>query len=138
MKDDCIFCKVIAGVIPSIQVYQDNDSIAFMDINPVAEGHTLIVPRLHSANLFEISDSAIAAAARAARRVGSAVQQALKPEGLNIIQCNGAAAAQSVQHFHIHVIPRWMDDGLGMNWSLIPGNLDEINHVAEKIRQHVL
>ncbi len=133
MTDECIFCRILAGEIPCFKVYEDDDTLAFMDINPVHPGHVLVIPREHSANVFEVSDAAIAATAKSARRVAKAVRATLEPDGMNLLQCNGEAAAQSVQHFHMHVLPRAMNDGASLNWELKPGNMDAIGALADRI-----
>jgi len=134
---DCVFCKIIAGDIPAFRVYENDDTIAFMDINPLHPGHVLVIPKEHSANVYEVSDEAIAAAARTARRVARAVNAVVEPDGLNVLQCNGPAAGQSVFHFHMHVLPRRLDDGAALNWEVIPGNMEEIGALAEKIRARI-
>lgn len=134
MVDDCIFCKIIRGEIPSIRIYADDRSFAFMDINPVAPGHCLVVPRHHAENIFTTPPHASAAAMATVSRVAKAVDAALRPDGINVLQANGPGANQSVFHTHFHVLPRSTDDGLTMNWGLNPGDMDEISVVAEKIR----
>ncbi|MCZ7598089.1 MAG: HIT family protein [Gammaproteobacteria bacterium] len=134
---DCVFCKIIAGDIPAFRVYENDDTIAFMDINPLHPGHVLVIPKEHSANVYEVSDEAIAVAARTARRVARAVNAVVEPDGLNVLQCNGPAAGQSVFHFHMHVLPRRPDDGAALNWEVIPGNMEEIGALAEKIRARI-
>lgn len=134
---DCIFCKIAAGEIPCFKLHEDDESISFMDINPVMTGHALIVHKDHHKDLFEIPPENIAAVARAAQRVAKAVQATLSPPGLNLLQCNGPAAKQSVMHFHMHVIPRQTDDGLTMNWELVQGDMDEIGKLAERIRANM-
>ncbi len=131
---DCIFCKIVAGEIPSFKLYEDDETFAFMDINPVNPGHALVVHRAHHRDLFEIPAADVAIATRAAQRVAKAVQATLEPAGMNLLQCNGPAAKQSVPHFHMHVIPRHMGDGLTMNWDLVQGDMDEIGALAGKIR----
>ncbi len=134
---DCIFCKIVAGAIPCFKVYEDDDTLAFMDINPVNEGHALVIPKAHSEDVFAVSDEAIAATSMAAKRVAKAVQAALEPAGMNLFQCNGEAANQSVLHFHVHVIPRRMGDALAMNWELQAGDMTAIGALAERIRAHL-
>ena len=131
---DCIFCKIVAGEIPCFKVYEDADTLAFMDINPVGDGHVLVIPKTHFANVVAVSEDAIGAVAATARKVARAVQAALDPPGLNLLQCNGEAAAQSVQHFHMHVIARQIDDGLDMNWPIVPGDMDAIVVTGERIK----
>lgn len=131
---DCIFCKIAAGDIPCFKLHEDDATIAFMDINPVNPGHALIIHKAHHRDLFDIPADNIAAVTRTARMVAKAVQTTLEPAGMNLLQCNGPAAKQSVMHFHMHVIPRHMEDGLTMNWDLVQGRMDEIGKLAERIR----
>jgi histidine triad (HIT) family protein len=131
---NCIFCKIVAGEIPSDKICEDGETLAFMDINPVHDGHCLVVPKAHYPTLFEVAPDAFAAAARTAIKVAKAVNAALKPDGLNLIQSNGPGAAQSVLHFHVHVLPRRMRDGLLINWGLTPGDRARIAEIAERIR----
>ncbi|MGA8260076.1 MAG: HIT family protein [Arenicellales bacterium] len=136
-SDNCIFCKIVAGEIPCFKVYEDEHTLAFMDINPATRGHALVIPKEHSPNLFESPDAQLAAVAAAARKVGSAIQAALAPDGLNLVQANGPGAAQSVFHLHFHVLPRYTGDNLLLNWGMNPGNMDEIKAVSEQIARHV-
>lgn len=135
--DNCIFCKIVAGEIPCFKVYEDGHTLAFMDINPATRGHALVIPKEHSPNLFESPDAQLAAVAAAARKVGKAIQAALAPDGLNLVQANGPGAAQSVFHLHFHVLPRYTGDNLLLNWGMNPGDMDEIKAVSEQIARHV-
>ena len=134
---DCIFCRIVAGAIPCFELYGDDETIAFMDINPVNPGHALIVHKAHHGDLFEIPADNAAAVTRTAQIVAKAVQATLEPAGMNLLQCNGPAAKQSVPHFHMHVIPRHMEDGLTMNWDLVQGDMDEIGTLTEKFRANL-
>ena len=131
---DCIFCRIVAGEIPSFKLLEDDRVLSFMDINPANEGHCLVIPKAHAPNLFESDDGSLAAAAVACRRVADAVRHALDPPGINLMQANGPAAGQSVFHLHFHVIPRRADDDLLFNWEPRPGDLDAIGRLAERIR----
>ena len=131
---DCVFCKIVTGEIPSFTLFEDETTLAFMDINPANEGHALVIPKEHATDLYAVSDEALAATAVTAKRVAAAVARTLNPDGLNLVQCNGAAAAQSVMHFHVHVLPRITDDRLAMNWGLKLGDIDAIGRLAERIR----
>jgi histidine triad (HIT) family protein len=106
-----------------------------MDINPVHDGHCLVIPKTHSANVFEIEPEDFAAAARVATEVAKAVRAAVTCDGFNLMQANGEGAGQSVGHFHLHIIPRRHSDGLLFNWEPKPGNRDQIAAVAERIRK---
>jgi histidine triad (HIT) family protein len=131
---NCIFCKIVAGTIPCFKLHEDGETLAFMDINPVHDGHCLVIVKAHYPTLFELPSAAFAAAGRAAIKVATAVNAALKPDGLNLLQANGPGAAQSVPHFHLHVLPRSMNDGLAVNWTLKPGDRQRIAEIAERIR----
>jgi histidine triad (HIT) family protein len=131
---NCIFCKIVAGTVPCFKLFEDAETLAFMDINPVHDGHCLIIPKAHYPTIFEIAPDSMAAAARTAIRLAKAVNAAVKPDGLNLVQSNGPGAAQSVGHFHIHVLPRRIGDGLLINWPLKPGDMAPIAEIAERIR----
>jgi histidine triad (HIT) family protein len=134
MSADCVFCKIITGQIPSFRLYEDEHTLAFMDINPANPGHCLVVTKEHAPNLFEVTPEALSAAARTTQKVAKAVQAALAPYGMNLLQANGPGAAQSVFHLHIHIVPRAEGDNLTMNWGIRPGDMAEIAKVAEKIK----
>jgi histidine triad (HIT) family protein len=134
MADECIFCQIIAGEIPGQIVDSDERTVAFMDINPATRGHALVVSRTHSADLLEISDEDLEATMLAARRLSRRVKETLEPDGINVINACGAAAWQTVFHFHLHVIPRYENDPLKLPWIPGPGDPDEIAAVADRIR----
>jgi histidine triad (HIT) family protein len=130
----CIFCKIVAGTIPCFKLFEDAETLAFMDINPVHDGHCLVIPKAHYPMVFDITPEAFAAAARTASRVARAVNAAVKPEGINLMQANGEGAGQSVGHFHLHIIPRRAEDMLLFNWDPKAGDHARIGEVAERIR----
>lgn len=132
--DGCVFCKIIDGQLPSMKIDEDDTTLTFMDIHPLSAGHCLVVPKRHAATLFESDDRDLEAAMVTAKRVALAIQEALRPDGLNVLQANGAAAFQSVPHFHLHLIPRWTDDGKGFDWQVVPGNREVIMKMGERIR----
>ncbi len=134
---DCVFCKVVAGEIPCFKLHEDDRTLSFMDINPASPGHALVIPKAHHADLFAMSEALLAACAATAKTVASAVQLTLAPDGLNLVQANGAGAAQSVPHFHIHVLPRRRGDELLLNWGLKPGDMDEIAALADRIKANL-
>lgn len=138
-NDDCVFCKIIAGDIPCFKVYEDEHTLAFMDINPANRGHALAIPRKHEPDLMDSTDETLAVTIAAARRVARAVQAAVEPDGINLVQANGPGAAQSVFHLHLHVIPRFEGDDLKLNWGVPPkpGDMDEIKAVSETIAAHM-
>ncbi|MBK8909426.1 MAG: HIT family protein [Rhodospirillales bacterium] len=137
LVDDCIFCKIVRGEVPSVRVFEDERSMAFMDINPANPGHVLVVPKAHAADLYAMPDDLLAATVATVKRVAAAVRDAMAPDGVNIVQANGPGAAQSVAHFHWHVLPRIEGDDLRLNWGLKPGDKDAIAAAANGIRRHV-
>ncbi|HEY7251488.1 MAG TPA: HIT family protein [Methylomirabilota bacterium] len=131
---DCVFCKLRDGQIPSMKIFEDDMTIAFMDINPINSGHCLVITKAHAANLYEADVTDLQAAMATAQRVAVSIRDGLKPDGLNVLQANGPAAFQSVPHFHLHLIPRWNNDGKGFDWKLVPGNREQIMKVGERLR----
>lgn len=103
---DCIFCKIVAGDAPAHRVYEDERTLVFMDLFPVSEGHTLLIPKLHCENLYESDPDDLAVLIGHSYRVAHAIRRALAPDGLGVFQLNGAAAGQTVFHYHMHLIPR--------------------------------
>jgi histidine triad (HIT) family protein len=131
---DCLFCKIIAGEIPGQIVDEDERTVAFMDINPATRGHVLVVPRRHARDLLEIEPDELAATAQAAQRLAQRAVDRLGADGVNLLNSCGAAAWQTVFHFHLHVIPRYADDPLRLPWIPQPGDPDEITATAEQLR----
>ena len=134
MAADCLFCGIVAGDVPAQIVDSDEHTVAFMDINPATKGHALVVPRRHSADLFEIADEDLEQTALAARRLARKIDAALEPDGFNVLNACGAAAWQTIFHFHLHVIPRYEDDPLKLPWIPRGAEADEIAAVADRIR----
>jgi histidine triad (HIT) family protein len=131
---DCLFCGIVAGSIPSETIDSDERTVAFMDVNPATAGHALVVPREHSADLLEIGEEDLTAVNLAAQRLARRMKEVLGADGINLINACGAAAWQTVFHFHIHVVPRYEDDPLKLPWIPEPGDSDEIAAVAAKLR----
>ena len=132
-SDDCIFCKIVAGELPARIVRQDERTIAFMDIAPATYGHTLVVPRNHATDLLEIEPEDLQAVALAAQRVAQRAKERFGAAGINLINSCGAAAWQTVFHFHVHVIPRYSDDPLRLPWIPAQGDPDEIATAAAQL-----
>jgi histidine triad (HIT) family protein len=133
-ESDCLFCGIVAGSIPSETIDANERTVAFMDINPATAGHALVVPRVHSADLLEIGTDDLAATTVAAQRLAKRMKEVLGADGVNLINACGAAAWQTVFHFHIHVVPRYEDDPLKLPWIPESGNSDEIAAMAAKLR----
>jgi histidine triad (HIT) family protein len=116
MQDNCIFCRIIAGEIPSATIYEDDAFKVIMDISPAAKGHAIILAKKHCADLFELDDDSAAKALFVARKVAKAIKEELGCDGINLLQNNGEAAGQTVFHFHMHLIPRYTKDQVNMTW----------------------
>lgn len=121
---DCIFCKVVKNELPSYKVYEDEFTLAFLDIYPVYKGHTLVIPKKHYENVAEITEVDLTAVVKTAKKMAKLLKDKLNCDGINLVQSNGKAAGQVVMHFHMHVVPRFTDDGLNL-WS--HGRKSEIN-----------
>lgn len=132
---NCLFCKIVAGEIPALRVAEDERTVAFMDISPATRGHALVVPRAHSTDLLEIPAEDLAACALTAQRLAARAASALGADGVNLINSCGAAAWQTVFHFHIHVIPRYAGDPLRLPWIPAPGDRDEIAAAGAALRE---
>ena len=130
----CIFCAIVEGRSSSHIVYSDEHAIAFMDINPALDGHTLVIPRLHARDLWEIEEETARHVMAAAVRVAANIRKALQPDGINIMHATGVVAFQSVFHFHLHLIPRWSGDPIRIPFVPRPGDRTKIAEIAEKIR----
>ncbi len=132
-RDSCIFCKIIAGEIPSAKVYEDDHCYCFLDIGPLAPGHLLVIPKAHVERMWEMAPDAAAALASVLPRLSKAVVDATGAEGCNILQNNGQASGQVVDHLHVHIIPRKTADGLGYRWNAGTYGDGEMDQVLEKI-----
>jgi histidine triad (HIT) family protein len=131
---DCIFCKIVAGELPAQRLYEDERTIAFMDIAPGTRGHLLVIPKNHAKDITEIEPDDLAAVALSAQVMAKRVTQRLGADGVNVINSCGAAAWQTVFHLHFHVIPRYAGDPLRLPWTPSPGDQDEIAATAERLR----
>jgi histidine triad (HIT) family protein len=131
---DCLFCKIVAGELPSQRIDEDERTVAFMDVNPATRGHALVVPREHAKDLLEVDPEDLAATVLAAQRLARRISERLSPDGVNLINSCGRAAWQTVFHLHVHVIPRYVEDPLRLPWVPGPGDPDEIAAVARELR----
>ena len=135
MKDkDCIFCKIANGEIPSKAIYEDEDFKVILDLGPATKGHALILPKEHAANLYELPDETASKVMVLAKKLGKQMVDNLKADGLNLVQNNGEAAGQTVTHFHLHLIPRYRDDGQHILWK--PGEVSQ--EELEEIKNAIL
>ncbi len=132
MKNDCIFCAIAAGEIPSFKVYEDDLVLAYLDINPFSKGHTLVIPKNHSQGLLETDDATLGAIIARVKKVAAHLKSTLNCDGFNILQNNGAAAGQTVYHLHFHIIPRWEGDPLVFENK--KGDMEALKALAEQVR----
>lgn len=129
----CVFCKILRGEIPAVRIYENDQTFAFMDIQPASTGHTLVIPKHHAATLLEMPTGDLHAAIDSTQKVARAIQQALTPDGMRISQLNGTAAGQTVFHYHVHIIPQW--DGMKIcGHGRIPVAPETLRTIAEKIQ----
>jgi histidine triad (HIT) family protein len=135
MATDCVFCKIRDGELPSMRIYEDDRTVVIMDINPLNAGHCLVIVKAHAPTIWDADPLDLQAAITAAQKVAVALKPAVKPDGLNMLQANGAAAFQSVPHYHLHLIPRWNNDGKGFDWPLTPGNRAQIQAIGLRLRE---
>ncbi len=130
-KDDCIFCKLANGDIPTNSIYEDERFNVILDNGPATKGHALILPKDHADNLFELPDDTAAEAMKLAKKLGTMLVEKLGAQGLNLVQNNGAVAGQTVNHFHLHLIPRYEGDGQHILWKPTSPSSEELVSVKE-------
>ena len=132
--DDCIFCKIISGEIPSMRVFENEDCIAIMDINPATPGHTLVIPRKHYADITELDEETAGKLLMVAKSIGIRQKEALGADGFNVVQNNGRAAGQTVLHLHFHVIPRYAHGPQMVIWEPTQPTTEQLAEICEKLR----
>ena len=131
--ENCIFCKIAAGEIPSNTIYEDDSFRVILDLGPATKGHALVLPKNHYADLYEIPEDVLAEAAKVAKKVAGTMKEKLSCDGLNLVQNNGEAAGQTVMHFHLHVIPRYKDDGQHILWKPTSPSPEELTAIKDTI-----
>ncbi|MCU9601814.1 HIT family protein [Pallidibacillus thermolactis] len=137
---DCIFCKIINGEIPSAKVYEDEDVFAFLDISQVTKGHTLVIPKAHHANVYELPEDVAGKLFAVIPKITNAVKKAYNPIGLNLLNNNGEAAGQTVFHYHLHIIPRYgKGDGFGAVWKTHNNDYtpEQLQEIAQTINKNI-
>ena len=133
MKNDCIFCAIAEGEIPSFKVYEDEHVLAYLDINPFSKGHTLVIPKKHSAGLLDTDDETLAVVVARVKKVAARLKEKLGCDGFNIVQNNGEAAGQTVRHVHFHIVPRWNGDDASSCVNQ-KGDMETLKALAEEVR----
>lgn len=134
MTDVCVFCRIVSGEAPARTIYEDDDTLAFMDINPATDGHSLVIPKRHEADVWTLPEEDGVAVWRTVRRLAGAVRDGMRADGLNILQSNGRAALQTVFHYHVHLIPRYRGDGIHVPLMRAPGDRSRLDEFADRIR----
>ncbi len=133
-EEECLFCKIIRGEIPSKKVYEDNNTLAILDINPASEGHVLVMPKKHSETIFEANEEDLKATIATTKKVANKIKSELSPEGLNVIQNNGEVAGQVIAHIHFHVLPRYKDDKIMIGFPRNQTDETQLNDVLNKLK----
>lgn len=137
VKEDCIFCKIAAGEIPSHTIYEDEYFRAILDISPVSKGHAIILPKNHAENIYELPEEDASRIFIIAKKIACAMKKAMQCEGLNILQNNGELAGQTIFHFHLHVFPRYQDDKVVFSWEQGEPSEKELEMVADCIKKEM-
>lgn len=136
---DCVFCKIVKGEIPCFKLFEDENVLAFLDIKPFTKGHTLVIPKIHSNDIFDTDEEILKKIIVAAKYISEKIKNSLSADGIRLSQSNGRAAGQEVMHFHLHVIPRYRDDGLSANPTatlhLPQADFEELKTLAKEIKQ---
>lgn len=131
--DDCVFCRVLRGELPSTVVFEDEHTVAFLDIAPATDGHTLVVPRRHTEDLLSVTPEDLSAVIRSTQAVARILENRLQPDGFSLFQSNRAAGWQDVFHLHFHVVPRWTGDPLRLPWTGVPASAERTAQVAARL-----
>ncbi|MCH5270574.1 MAG: HIT family protein [Lachnospiraceae bacterium] len=134
-KDDCIFCKIANGEIPSKSLYEDDNFRVILDLGPATKGHALILPKEHYANLYELPENTAAEAMKLAKTMAGKMTAKLHADGFNLVQNNGEAAGQTVMHFHLHLIPRYENDGQHILWKPGTASSEELEDIQRQITE---
>lgn len=132
-SDDCVFCRVLRGELPSTVVFEDEHTLAFLDIAPATDGHTLVVPKHHTEDLLSVTPENLSAVIRSAQAVARILENRLQPDGFSLFQSNRAAGWQDVFHLHFHVVPRWIGDPLRLPWTGVPAPAERTARVAARL-----
>ncbi len=136
-QPDCIFCKVVSGQIPSVKIFENEHVLAFLDIGPVSDGHTLVIPKAHCSRLDDVEPQAMLEIAKVLPKLAATVQKAMNASAYNVLCNNGAAAGQVVEHLHFHIIPRNADDDVFNHWPAYQYPENKATEIAEKIKQNL-
>ncbi|BES81914.1 HIT family protein [Pyrodictium abyssi] len=137
MSGDCIFCEIVRGELPSVNIYEDDKVVAFLDIYPINPGHTLVVPKRHAEQLDQLTDEEAAALINAVKKLAPRIVKAVKAHGYNVVANNGKAAGQIIFHVHFHIVPRFEGDNCKFDCSRSKPSMEELREIGEQIRRHI-
>lgn len=138
MSQNCLFCKIVSGETPSVNVYEDNHTLAFLDLYPISKGHTLIIPKQHFENLEELPKKSFIHIFNTAQKISYALRKSIGAEGINLLQNNGLAAGQEIFHFHLHIIPRFNSDNHSWEWNKkCYDSNNEMSELANKMKAKI-
>jgi histidine triad (HIT) family protein len=135
VTEDCVLCAIVSGSLPSRRVGQNDRALAFLDINPATEGHTLVVPKAHTPEIWDLPRMDGHAVIDLVRETADLLRRVLRPEGMTLFQANGGAGWQDVGHVLVHLVPRWMGDGLTKPWGGAPGDPATLDAIAARLRR---
>ena len=135
--DDCIFCKIRDGKIPSLKILDDAHHVAIMDIHPGSKGHCLVIPKQHREQIYDMTNEELERVGPVLKKVATACREGLGCDGVNLVQSNGSVAFQSIFHVHFHVVPRYSDDNIRLPWSPKPADPKELESIAAKIKNWI-
>lgn len=137
MDENCIFCKIVSGQIPSTKIYEDENSLAFLDISPAANGHSLVISKKHYATLLDIPSTELKELILAVQKIGAATMKATNAQGFNVLQNNGAVSGQVIRHLHFHVIPRFENDSINLSLGSRKAGQAELAEWQKRIKKHL-
>ena len=135
--DDCVFCKIVSGQLPATKIYEDEVTLAFLDVGPISDGHTLVVPKRHFEKLHDCPADLLGQICGCLGKIADAVSAAMNSDGYNMLCNNGRAAGQLVEHLHFHIVPRSTGDGVFQRWPSHKYPEGRMNEVAERIRENL-
>ncbi len=135
--EDCIFCKVVEKKVACKLIYEDAHTMAFLDINPGAPGHTLVIPKKHFSTIFEMDDEETSKLFNTVLKISKAINMIIRPDGLNIFQNNKPAGGQIINHAHVHIFPRFHGDGIDFKWRRVVLDSEDLDRIAERIRKGI-
>ena len=137
MGEECLFCKIVSGKIPATKLYEDGNTLSFLDVYPSAKGHSLVIPKKHYATLLDIPEAELREVMRVVQKIGAAVMKATNAKGFNVLQNNFEAAWQAIHHMHFHIVPRFENDGLKLSFGGAKAEMEELGEWQKRVQKHL-